>query len=68
MIGFTDLFVASLWKLKQLSQREILMVFEYYLRLIHDHQFIFHFVREQGFESLTELLEQLPKRKSEEGA
>lgn len=57
-------FVASLWKLKQLSQREIFMLFEYYLRRINDHQFVVCFIREEGFESLSELLKRVPKDKS----
>jgi len=53
-------FVASLWKLKQLSEREIMMLFEYYLRRIRDHQFVLTFVQQEGFESLGELLKKLP--------
>lgn len=60
-------FVASLWKLGQLCQREILMLFEYYLKRIQDHQFVVGFVRGQGFESLAELLEQIPRPRSEKG-
>ena len=53
-------FVASLLKLKQLSEREILMLFEYYLRRIRDHPFVVAFVQQEGFESLAELLNKLP--------
>ena len=51
-------------KLKQLSQDEIFMLFEYYLQRIHDHDFVVAFIRKEGFESLADLLEWLPKRKS----
>ena len=53
-------YIASLWKLGQLSQPEILMLFEYYLRLLKDRDFVWKFIREQGFENLEMLLNGLP--------
>lgn len=55
-------FVASLWKLKQLSRREILMLFEYYLKRINDHQFVVGYIEKEGFESLAELLKSVRQR------
>jgi hypothetical protein len=50
--------VASLWRLKQLSQTEMLMLFEYYLRLLRKIDFVWAFIQHNGFESLTMLLRQ----------
>ena len=51
-------FVASLWKLDQLSLREVKMLFEYYVRLL-DHeelQFVGEYVAKWGFENLGDLM------------
>lgn len=50
--------VASLWRLNQLSQEEILMLFEYYLRLLRKIDFVWAFIQSNGFESLTLMLKQ----------
>jgi hypothetical protein len=50
--------VASLWRLNQLSQTEMLMLFEYYLRLLRKIDFVWTFIQNNGFESLTLLLQQ----------
>ena len=49
-------FVASLWKIGQLSLREISMVFAYYLRNLKQHQFVMDFVTKNDFENLDALL------------
>ncbi len=55
-------YIASLSRLGQLSQPEILMLFEYYLRLASDREFVRKFIREQGFENLELLLSKIPAR------
>jgi hypothetical protein len=52
-------FIASLGELNQLTKREIFMLFDYYLHLLHRHEFIRCYIREQGFESLEKLLDSL---------
>lgn len=52
-------FVASLWRIGQLSLREIAMIFEYYLRNLKQHQFVMDFVRQNGFENLDALVAQI---------
>lgn len=56
-------FIASLWKLKQLRLNEILMMFDYYLRRIGDHQFIMIYLKDNGFEGLIDLIDQARKQK-----
>ena len=55
-------FIASLWRLKQLSLEEINMMFEYYLRRLNDFDFIADFIRKQGFENLNALLIEMGKK------
>jgi hypothetical protein len=52
-------FVASLWKLNQLELDEISMLFEYYVLRLRDHGFLIAFIRENGFENLSDLIERL---------
>jgi hypothetical protein len=52
-------FIASLWRLKQLSIKEIAMVFEYYVLRLRDHDFIMHFIATEGFENLDLLIAEL---------
>ncbi len=54
-------FVASLWKIGQLSLREIAMIFDYYLRNLKQHQFVMDFIRQNGFENLDALVAQISK-------
>jgi len=49
-------FVASLWKMRQLNQREIAMIFEYYLLNLKEHEFVMEFIRRNGFENLETLV------------
>lgn len=49
-------FVVSLWKLDQLKQREIKMIFEYYLLNLKDHKFVMDFIQQNGFENLEALI------------
>lgn len=56
-------FVASLWKLKQITTDEIAMVFEYYVRQLGDHEFVMHFVATNSFENLEQLIPELRVRK-----
>lgn len=56
-------FVASLWKLRQLSLKEIAMVFEYYILRLDDYKFISDFIANQGFENLHLLIQQLKRSK-----
>jgi hypothetical protein len=52
-------FVGSLWRLGQISSRDIRMLFQYYLENLRSHDWLRRFVKEQGFESLDLLLEEL---------
>lgn len=56
-------FVASLWKLKQISSEEIAMIFEYYVLNLGDHDFVMDFVNTRGFENLKQLIPELRKQK-----
>lgn len=49
-------FLASLRQLRQISNKEILTLFEYDLRMVTRHQFIIDALAPQGFERLPELL------------
>jgi hypothetical protein len=49
-------FLASLRGLGQISDEEILGLFEYDLRLVKQHEFIMNVLRPQGFERLADLL------------
>jgi hypothetical protein len=48
--------IASLWNLGQLSLDEILMLFKYYLELLGKIDFVWKFIKENGFENLRLLL------------
>ncbi len=66
--GFVDYlnffeFVASLRKLRQLKTKEIIMLFDYYLRLLGKHDFVRSYIREHGFEELEALLKECVDRK-----
>jgi hypothetical protein len=52
-------FVASLWKMNQLTLQEIHFLFDYYIRLIDRHAEIFAFVKENSFENLEDLITQI---------
>lgn len=49
-------FVASLWKMGQLNQSEIAMIFEYYLLNLKNHEFVMEFISGNGFENLETLI------------
>lgn len=57
-------FVASLWKLGQISLGDVRMLFEYYLSNLRSHKWVREFVKTQGFESLDELLKRLSNEAS----
>ena len=52
-------FIATLWKLRQLTSREISMIFEYYILLLKERDFALEFIRKNGFENLSELIDVL---------
>ena len=56
-------FVASLWKLHQLSTREIRMIFEYYILLLKERDFALDFIKNNGFENLSKLIDVLHRGK-----
>lgn len=56
-------FIASLWKLRQLSLEEIEMLLGYYLVNLSKHSFITAFIASQSFEHLADLLKALQKRR-----
>ena len=49
-------FLGSLKALGQISDREMDMLFEYYIRQLNDHPFVVTFVEAHGFENLAALL------------
>jgi hypothetical protein len=52
-------FVASLWKLGQLRQKEVEMMFEYYVRNLADEPEVMRFVEKEGFENLRALIRRI---------
>jgi hypothetical protein len=61
LVDYLNFFecVAGLWKLNQLKLDEISMLFEYYILRLRDHDFLIAFIRENGFENLSDLIERL---------
>ncbi len=57
-------FIASLWKLRQISYKDVCMLFHYYLKNLRSHDWIMKFVKENGFEALQELLEEISRKES----
>ena len=53
-------FIASLPGLVQLEDREIALLFDYYIRLLKRHDFVMQFIRTEGFEKLASLLDRWP--------
>lgn len=51
-------FIASLWQIGQLETREILMLFDYYIRYLSHNETIRDYVRLHGFEGLNLLIEE----------
>jgi hypothetical protein len=49
-------FLGSLEAMKQVSAKEIEMLFEYYIRRLNEHPFVTRFIDEQGFEHLSSAL------------
>jgi hypothetical protein len=60
-------FVASLWKLDQLSLREVMYLFEYYIELFDDKElrFVSEYTERWGFENLEELRAAVRKANAE---
>ena len=56
-------FIASLWKMEQLSLDQVKMIFEYYINRIADHKFLLDYITDQGFENLNALLSQFKSKK-----
>ncbi len=54
-------FVGSLWRLHQISLRDVRMLFEYDLKNIRSHDWLREFVKDQGLESLDLLLEEIDR-------
>lgn len=52
-------FVATLWRLKQLSIEEIQMMFEYYVRQLFEYPFIMTYLENEGFEGLVMLVAEI---------
>ena len=51
-------FIASLWKMEQLTLDQVKMVFEHYIRRIAKHKFLLDYITDEGFENLNTLLSQ----------
>jgi len=58
-------FVGSLWRLGEISLRDVRMLFQYYLENIRSHDWLRRFVKKQGFESLNLLLEEVHNKGQE---
>lgn len=58
-LNFFEL-LASLRKLGQISDEEIIGLFDYDLRMIADHRFVIDALRPQGFERLSDLIRSVP--------
>jgi hypothetical protein len=52
-------FIAILWKLEQLSISEIRMMFDYYIRRLGEYDFVMHYLEQQSFENLNELVKEI---------
>ncbi len=52
-------FVGSLRKMRQVNLKGVRMMFEYYLRSLAKNREIMDYCREQGFENLQDLVEEL---------
>jgi hypothetical protein len=64
LVDFLNFFevIASLWKLRQLSIKEIQMMFEYCIRRIENHDFILEYLQAWGFEGVLELVGEVRRR------
>lgn len=49
-------FIATLYKLQQLTMQELRMVFDYYIRRLGDYPFVMDYLTSQGFEGLAQLI------------
>jgi hypothetical protein len=52
-------FVASLWKMDQLSKQEIILLFDYYIRLLKRHPEVLAFLEKHSFENLQALIKEI---------
>jgi hypothetical protein len=59
-------FIASLWLLRQLSIREICMMFDYYIRRLGDYDFVMDYLAREGFEGLVLLVAKVGELKDSE--
>ena len=57
-------FIASLWRIGQVSIREINLMFEYYICLLGEFHFLMKFIRDEGFEGLAELVSKVREMKN----
>ena len=57
-------FLAGLRQLGQISKREILILFDYDLRMVRRHDFVLAVLQPQGFEQLNELVGSLDATRS----
>lgn len=61
-------FIATLWQLKQLTLKELSMVFQYYVLELRKHDFVMEFMHNEGFRSLPALIDALSRKaKDKEG-
>jgi len=52
-------FIAGLWKLKQLSLQEVLLLFDYWLNKIKQSRWLDQYLKKYGFENLSMLLSRI---------
>lgn len=55
-------FIASLKKLRQIDEKEIDMMFDYYLTAISRNKHLSAYIKKEGFENLTQLIENRNKK------
>lgn len=55
-------FIASLKKLRQINEKEIDMMFDYYLTAIGKNEHLKEYIKKEGFENLTQLIENRHKK------
>lgn len=58
-------FAGALWRNKQISVKDIRVIFQYYLDNIRSHAWLCQFVQKQGFESLDRLLNEVSRKGKE---
>jgi hypothetical protein len=54
-------FISSLWLMKQITRKEIDMLFDYYVKLLLEHDFILPYLKREGYNNTVKFLEAYKK-------